>query len=659
MEHKNRFLIHFLGVSIFIVAPFAFSPSLQDIESSPRYLLQGLIVAAGSLLVLINVISNKTRLPVSRFMILFFAWLIILSLSLFKSISFYDAFLDYSRWLMLFYLFILFSVSLDNQPGNTFLYARYATCGAIILMAFGALQIIELWLDARQRGIDLRIDYAIGSTVGNKNFFAETLLLLLPLAGWLIFNPKKIWSVIATAVVATIILFIVLLKSLSTWIAVAGSIGIVLPLIWFRVKQTVNISKPQWIKPLIIAGALAVISCVIFLIQKENSPVREKLQSWNQTMLITEGEPDSLRQNSVYERLVLWKNSLEVFKDFPITGAGTGNWKLISPKYGIGEATYMAMGSIRFVHPHNEFLLVLAETGIAGLLVLSSIISLLLYYSIKKLQLNRGLNDLLQNSMWVIFMISLVIILMFSMPLSKFFAPVLLALCASIIVSDSSSPKKHLSKIYSSLVMLIIFCSAIFFMNTGWERLKSDFLLSDALLAERNQNFSLMKSRLQEVNEKYYPMDVTATPIQWYRGYAEFYLGNPNKAKKYFQDAEKVNPYHLYVLNDLGTCYSLEGKNELAKQYYQSALSLQDDFPNSLENLAIIYYNEGKTDSAYHTLLKHHTKISQRSLPVFRTIIQAHHINLDTDSVQLSDLNKQLQHTESAYRLLRDLRRQN
>jgi O-antigen ligase len=43
--------------------------------------------------------------------------------------------------------------------------------------------------------------------------------------------------------------------------------------------------------------------------------------------------------NSLFERLMLWRNSLLLAKEQPLTGIGTGNWKIFYSKYGIGGPT--------------------------------------------------------------------------------------------------------------------------------------------------------------------------------------------------------------------------------------------------------------------------------------------------------------------------------
>lgn len=70
--------------------------------------------------------------------------------------------------------------------------------------------------------------------------------------------------------------------------------------------------------------------------------------------------------NSIYERIIVWKNSLKLIEEHPLTGAGLNNWKLLQAKFGVGGTIYLNTGMVHFEHPHNDYLLVWSEQGIPG-----------------------------------------------------------------------------------------------------------------------------------------------------------------------------------------------------------------------------------------------------------------------------------------------------
>ncbi|HVN35105.1 MAG TPA: O-antigen ligase family protein [Casimicrobiaceae bacterium] len=109
-------------------------------------------------------------------------------------------------------------------------------------------------------------------------------------------------------------------------------------------------------------GALAALAVVVFLspdtmLHKRITLADDELQQWRS------GAPPDLR-NSVGLRLEMLRNTIEVIRDNPILGVGTG---------GFGKA-YAELanrtGDTLTKNPHNEFLMIVAQFGLAGFVVL-------------------------------------------------------------------------------------------------------------------------------------------------------------------------------------------------------------------------------------------------------------------------------------------------
>jgi O-antigen ligase len=116
-------------------------------------------------------------------------------------------------------------------------------------------------------------------------------------------------------------------------------------------------------KGIAVAGvALGALAVFVFLspdtmLHKRITLADDQLQQWRT------GAPPDLR-NSIGQRLEILRNTLEVIRDNPVFGVGTG---------GFGEA-YAALanrtGDTLTKNPHNEFLMIIAQFGLAGLAVL-------------------------------------------------------------------------------------------------------------------------------------------------------------------------------------------------------------------------------------------------------------------------------------------------
>jgi O-antigen ligase len=116
-------------------------------------------------------------------------------------------------------------------------------------------------------------------------------------------------------------------------------------------------------KGIAIAGvALGALAVVVFLspdtmLHKRIMLADDELQQWRA------GGPIDLK-NSIGQRLEMLRNTIEVIRDNPILGVGTG---------GFGKA-YADLanrtGDTLTKNPHNEFLMIVAQFGLLGLVVL-------------------------------------------------------------------------------------------------------------------------------------------------------------------------------------------------------------------------------------------------------------------------------------------------
>jgi tetratricopeptide (TPR) repeat protein len=78
-------------------------------------------------------------------------------------------------------------------------------------------------------------------------------------------------------------------------------------------------------------------------------------------------------------RLPIWQGTLEIIKDYPIFGTGLGTFNYIFPKYQPAQII-----TRHYTYAHSDFLELLSETGIVGLLLSSFFFLLSLVYLFKR-----------------------------------------------------------------------------------------------------------------------------------------------------------------------------------------------------------------------------------------------------------------------------------
>ena len=75
------------------------------------------------------------------------------------------------------------------------------------------------------------------------------------------------------------------------------------------------------------------------------------------------------KETSMGSRIIAWKNAIELIKEHPLLGVGTGGYE---PAFV--DHVKDQKGQENFLHhdPHNQFLKILAELGIVGLVIFLS-----------------------------------------------------------------------------------------------------------------------------------------------------------------------------------------------------------------------------------------------------------------------------------------------
>jgi tetratricopeptide (TPR) repeat protein len=80
--------------------------------------------------------------------------------------------------------------------------------------------------------------------------------------------------------------------------------------------------------------------------------------------------------------------------------------------------------------------------------------------------------------------------------------------------------------------------------------------------------------------------------------------GNNAAAHRYFEETLKENPKYVPAYADYGFLYLTEGKADMAEQYYKKALTLDPDNEDALLNMAGLYNFRGEIAKAKDTLKK-------------------------------------------------------
>lgn len=604
--------------------PFVKADFLQDGEQSLRFLLLALALASSMAFSLLK--SNKreelyqTNPMKKALSIILITYMLIVTLTLANSINFGDGFFEVLK-LFLFSLFFFYcTLAMLREEDNKKIFIISINVAVFVFTAFAVTQVYTKIENYFKKGEAFIINYSLSSSLGNKNFYAEAIFLCVPfiICGFLILKNNK-WKVINTIGLLICLITIVSLQTLSTWLAVIAGVITYSIILSFNKKEFFLqshslINRKLAIVVLVISIFIITLAMVLFSYSDNFHQLTKRVTTVEKYITTSDSltSYSELNNNSTYERLILWRNSVRMIKEHPLTGNGASNWKIYFPKYGVGAAPYMNSGSTKFIRPHNDYLFIAAESGIFGLLLYLSFFVTLFIYGIRIIKSNVDLTEKKIIAILLAGIAGYMVIVCFSIPNDRYFPVLLFMLMAAFIFSsflklNASKKKEGHLKAWQLLFGTGLIVSIIA-ISIGFIRLKSDVHLANAITAQRKKNWSRMSREIAATNKTFFPVDYTTTPLIWYSGFANFYSGNQQAAFSDFKAAEKINSYHLQVLNDLGTCYNLNGYIAKAMEYYQRVIAIAPRYQGALENISVIYYNSGNIDSAFAILTKYPLK---------------------------------------------------
>ena len=593
-----------LGFSILIVTSVFFMPffglrSSIDPVLMPRFLVWGIMTFILLASFTIQLCKNPNSLDYSilRCIIfpLFLGYLLFSLISLAKAVNITEGIHEVLKiFCSLAYLFVA-TVLLNKNKNYKFILVKAVIVTATILSSIGVYQYFRIAF--QKSGVDVL--YSISATMAHKNQLSSALFLMLPFCLYALLAFYDYWKVISIIPTILILLNIFLLQSRSVWLAFLLSTVATIIVVGVFGKK-LDISKKAFLKGFICITIVLIVAILIFgCFYLKSNPIdflMERIQSLT-----------SANQASNIERILMWRKSLEAIKDNLIFGHGAGNWKIILPSYGLDNLTERSFKKVHFQRPHNDYIWVLFETGIFGFMFYVSLFGTIFIYILKIITQQSDRNHKLLSIFIFFGIVGYMVIAFFSFPKERIFHSMFLMLMTAIIVSiyhQSLAYRKNVSRTLMFALAAPSLCLLLLAMVNGYIRLNGEIHTKRAFAARRTQNWPAVISEIDKGYSVFATLDPMSTPLQWYRGEANFLLNNVPQALEDYKKAYNAHSYHIHVLNNLATCYELKGNYNEAIKYYNKALNIYPQFEETLINLGATYYNSGRYEEAYETLLR-------------------------------------------------------
>lgn len=271
------------------------------------------------------------------------------------------------------------AVLTSRMAVSTQLWALFAA--AAVVSVYGLLQWSEIAaLPRTQYG---EADPA--STLGLANFASEFLLPLIPLLALTAARRRGLERLLSSVVLALALGYIAVGQTRAAFVGLAAAALVTLPLVWKQITRSP------------VPGALATLAALLFIAAMKigagspsvrdlpvaSQPSAAHLGAFSSRVatlgFINAAEsriPRWMDDPSVVARIESWKAALEIFRQFPLLGAGPGNFEIQVPRFASTRLqTLLLESNTKMTAPHNEFLQILCEQGLLGAAALGLVLA--------------------------------------------------------------------------------------------------------------------------------------------------------------------------------------------------------------------------------------------------------------------------------------------
>lgn len=581
--------VWFFAIFAVLLIPLYYDKAVIDVTLIPKFLALSVLLL---MVYLWFLFFKKPALPYLSILkqpsvLLWIAFILISALSLIGAFNPYEGVFDVLK-LTAGLLFVIATTSILINTGRIQAFILSAVILSYVLSITGIYQYFTFVF----RHTDLNVLYKIVGIWSHKNVFSGMVFLMIPFLFYAIFR-KGLWlRVLAIIALCLSLSLLLLLQTRSLWLAVLAFLFVTVAFCYYIRKECPGDERKELKRSSIyVLGAFVLaifLSSVVTFYSVSNPLAQEVVPQANPNGVIANlGQ----RAASIFDtktanrqtRLEIWEYTLRMAKDYPVLGVGAGNWKLRVGEYY--DPGYMQTWFHNWRRPHNDFLLVLSEKGIVGLITYLVFFVSLLWMTIRIIRREKSLDKKFLSILMLGGILGFLIDSSFSFPYERVDELLVLMLFVSIILWIDMEGKQPAQKPLNTAQRLLSLTAIII--------LAISFLIGSKIFkAENNTNKAYAAIRMGKwpdavrfINEGYTKLaqiDPSNNPMLWFRGNAFMNMQEFGKAEKDFNRALEQMPYGISVMTDLGLLYIKRQDYPKAINVLQQAL---DIFPNDLKTL--------------------------------------------------------------------------
>ncbi len=553
------------------------------------------------------------------------------------------------------YLLLYWAYVSNLDKEKTLFTLRYTLFSAILVSLYGI---------AEHFGIDAqfwvqKVQERVFSTLGQPNWLAAWLVALIPLTWALILGKEKLFKkkflpFIGYALFAVFYLCLLYTKSRSGLLGLAFAYAVFWGLIgWVNLKKIKNLIKPFVITNLICITLTIMIGTpwtpsagqVINKFRPQPSLETEE------ATISTEPAPEPLISESGDIRKIVWQGAIEVWQDYPVFGTGVETFGYSYYWHRPRAHNDVSEWDLLYNKAHNEYLTILANTGIVGLITYLGLIGTFTIWVLKRGLKNRLIIALFAGYVSILitnffgFSVVAVNLLFFLIP----------AMAMTLVMKKEEKERKKQKMLEFNnkqktmiVIIFILSLSTILYLVKFWyadTRFAVAEKLNDAAWYERAYNELLTAINLHP-GEPYYHSEMSLTlaglsrladeanntslsaefaemaivesdeslrispyHLNFWKKRAKMFISLSEIDAKYQQNAleallqaTELAPTDAKVLYNLGLLYSYMGQKETASKTMEQAVELKPNYDKARYALALFYEDQNKIKEAREQL---------------------------------------------------------
>ena len=613
LEHTFGGLIQILIFILIICVPLIFVKTLHNSFIIPkRALIQFLIFEMFLLWLMKMTLQREYKIVKSPLYVPLF---------LFLGIEILSVLWAENRYLSLHLIwqnvaFGLFVVVVINTIRDEKLFRRIviaSVCTAAVVAIIGFFPYFKIDILSIYKGIEYKwVKIAMISTIGHYNFLAAFLNISIPSSLMMVFLYKNQKKRLLFGIISFLLIFTLLLtKSRGAWLGFIAALAVLFVGFLYRRKRKERIKVSRILSPLFISVILCTLLVAVGIYISSEIYVGHgayTLKDWIQyfTTSTTERAVSSFYINtgSALHRRIIWIPTLHMIRDNIFIGVGKNNFQIMYPYYTPDQyKETLKFLTHRGTKAHNEYLQVIAETGILGLLTFLAFLFVLVRTAVRSLKQYKsegGSRYFLRLGILAGICATLVHSLVshpLRLPSSALyfwlFAGLMVALYRPERENEKTSRQFHGFSTKNGRVKWIIctvfVCIMILIPIPIWKSIAADYYIKKGDKYFVNERYDEALAFYEKT------LSFGCQDSEVYRNIGRIHLQKQRYAAaiQSWQRDRELNPHFPVIYKYLGSAYFLNGELPLSEQMLIKALQIYPGYTEARERLKELYQRWG------------------------------------------------------------------